>query len=224
MRGPFGVGDCKSRSPNLPEAGANGLNFFKIENADDLKAALEKLPGRELTVMQFLDGCGADGKIRKYRVMMIAVKSPLHAAISHQWKIHYVTAEMADCPEHLTEDEAFLNAMTEVIGKRAMAALEGIRDVLGLDYEGADFSLNQNGDVLLFEANSTMVVTQPRPHEQWAYRRAPVERIFEATRAMLARKAAGRLEKTLNNLSSADDYVDAGDGRDALSRPHERIG
>jgi len=168
----------------------NGHNFFKIGNADELKAALEKLPGRELTVMQFLDGRRADGKIRKYRVMMINGEIyPLHAAISHQWKIHYATAEMADHPEHLAEDEAFLNAMPEALGQRAMAALEGIRDVLGLDYAGVDFSMNESGEILVFEANATMVVNPPDAEDRWAYRRAPVERVLGAIRKMLAEKA-----------------------------------
>jgi hypothetical protein len=169
----------------------NGQNFFKIENAGGLKAALEKLPGREFTVMQFLDGRSADGKIRKYRAMMIGGEIfPLHAAISHDWKVHYVTAEMGGRPEHLAEDEAFLNAMPEVLGPCAMTALEGIRDGLGLDYAGVDFSVNESGQVLLFEANATMVVIAPEPDEQWAYRRAPVERVLNAIRKLLADKAA----------------------------------
>ncbi len=169
----------------------NGHNFLKIENADGLKAALDKLPGREFTVMQFLDGRSADGKIRKYRAMMIGGEIfPLHAAISHDWKVHYVTAEMAGRPEHLAEDAAYLNAMPEVLGPCAMAALEGIRDALGLDYAGVDFSVDERGQLLLFEANATMVVIAPDPGEQWAYRRAPVERVMNAIRKMLADKAA----------------------------------
>ena len=59
--------------------------------------------------MQYLDARGADGKTRKYRVMIIDGQTfPLHLAISSQWKIHYFTAEMAEHPEHRAEDAAFL--------------------------------------------------------------------------------------------------------------------
>ncbi len=168
----------------------NGQNFFKIETADELSAALASLPGRDLAVMQFLDARDRDGKIRKYRVMFIdGAIYPLHAAISQDWKVHYVTAEMAGRPEHLVEDEAFLNAMPEVLGPRAMMALESIRDALGLDYGGVDFSVNKEGEILLFEANATMVVPIPGRHEQWEYRRAPVDQILNAVSAMLASKA-----------------------------------
>jgi glutathione synthase/RimK-type ligase-like ATP-grasp enzyme len=170
----------------------NGQNFLRIENAGDLKAALEALPGRQLTALQYLDARSPDGKIRKYRVMLIDGKIyPLHAAIAHHWKVHYVTAEMAGRPEHLAEEEAFLNAMPEVLGERAMKALEDVRDALALDYAGIDFSLSENGEILLFEANATMVVIPPERDDCWAYRRAPIDRIQRAIRAMLAEKAAG---------------------------------
>src|SRR5205823_11168477 len=44
------------------------------------------------------------------------------------------------------------------IGDKPMAALEGIRDALGLDDAGVDFAVCPDCDLLLFEANATMVV------------------------------------------------------------------
>ena len=79
--------------------------------------------------------------------------------------------------------------MTAVIGLRARAALEEIQLRLGLDYAGIDFGLNAAGEILLFEANATMVVNPPEPDERWAYRRPAVERIYAAVREMLAEKS-----------------------------------
>jgi hypothetical protein len=62
--------------------------------------------------------------------------------------------------------------MPGVLGNKAMAALERVRKVLGLDYCGIGFGLKQSGEVLLFEANATMVVEQPNRDERWDYRRA----------------------------------------------------
>jgi hypothetical protein len=176
----------------------NGRNFFKIESAADLAQALAALPGREITAIGFLDARGGDGKIRKYRAMLVDGRIyPLHAAIARQWKIHYVTAEMADNPEHRAEDAAFLNDMPAALGPRAMAALARIRDSLGLDYAGVDFSLSDTGEIIVFEANATMIVCPPEPGEQWDYRRAPVERVMAAVRAMLAGRAAARAATAL---------------------------
>ena len=74
-----------------------GRHFLRVESAEALAGAVAELPGRELTVIEFLDARGADGKVRKYRVMMIDGQLyPLHVAISSHWKIHYFTAEMAE--------------------------------------------------------------------------------------------------------------------------------
>jgi len=157
-----------------------------VEALDALPAALGKLPGRDLTVIQYLDARAADGKTRKYRVMMVDGNLyPLHAAISSHWKIHYFSAEMADYPEHRAEDAAFLGNMSGVLGPRAMAAINQIQKTLGLDYGGIDFGLNQKGEVLLFEANATMVVVAPGTDQRWDYRRPAVEQIWKAVWEML---------------------------------------
>jgi glutathione synthase/RimK-type ligase-like ATP-grasp enzyme len=65
-----------------------------------------------------------------------------------------------------------------------------IQTRLGLDYAGIDFGLNAAGDILLFEANATMVVNPPEADEKWAYRRPAVERVPAAVRQMLLNKAA----------------------------------
>jgi glutamate/tyrosine decarboxylase-like PLP-dependent enzyme/Tfp pilus assembly protein PilF len=163
-----------------------GRHFLRVESAGALAGAVEQLPGREITVIEFLDARGADGKVRKYRAMMIDGQIyPLHVAISSQWKIHYFTAEMAERADHRAEDAEFLENMPGVLGARATGALAQIQATLGLDYAGVDFGLSASGDLLLFEANATMVVNPPEADERWAYRRPAVERIFAAVRKML---------------------------------------
>jgi glutathione synthase/RimK-type ligase-like ATP-grasp enzyme len=165
-----------------------GRHFLKVESAGALAVAVEQLPGQEITVIEFLDARGPDGKVRKYRAMMIGGQLyPLHVAISSQWKIHYFTAEMAERADHRAEDAEFLENMPAVVGDRAMEALARIQSTLALDYAGIDFGLNAAGDVLVFEANATMVVNPPEVDERWAYRRPAVERIFAAVRRMLVR-------------------------------------
>jgi aromatic-L-amino-acid/L-tryptophan decarboxylase len=167
-----------------------GLHFLRVENVAELPSAIEKLPGEEVIVMQYLDARGQDGKSRKYRVMMIGGELyPLHCAISSHWKIHYFTAEMAESTEHRAEDAAFLANMPEVLGPTAMRALRSIQSSLGLDYGGIDFGLSSKGEVLLFEANATMVVNPPDPEEHWKYRQPAYERIREAIQRMLIGRA-----------------------------------
>jgi tetratricopeptide (TPR) repeat protein len=168
-----------------------GRHFVRVEDAASLAEAAAGLPGAALTAIQFLDARGADGKARKYRVMMIDGRLyPWHLAISSHWKVHYFTAEMADHPQHRAEEAEFLWNMPQVLGPRAIQALEQIQAVLGLDYAGVDFGLSPAGEVLLFETNATMVVNAPDPDDRWAYRRDAAGRVVAAIRTMLLEKAA----------------------------------
>lgn len=168
----------------------NGQHFVLLQSAAQLPDALAELPGNELTAIEYLDARAADGHHRKYRVMMIGGRLyPLHLAISPNWKIHYVTADMGENIAHRAEEAKFLEDMPRVLGSRAMAALAEIQNMLGLDYAGIDFGLNAAGDVLLFEANSTMTVLPPHRDSRWDYRRAAVQAIEDAVRHMLIEKA-----------------------------------
>jgi glutathione synthase/RimK-type ligase-like ATP-grasp enzyme len=167
-----------------------GQYFKKIEAPGDLAAAALELPGPELLMIQYLDARDGQGMARKYRAMMIDGRLyPLHMALSHDWKVHYFTADMADAPEHRALEAAFLQDMPAAIGPRAMHALEQINRALSLDYGGVDFGLAADGSLLLFEANATMVVFPPGPEPMWDYRRAPVARILEAAQAMVLKRA-----------------------------------
>lgn len=162
-----------------------GKNFNRIESQGELAASVAGLPGDDLIVLEYLDGQGTDGNIRKYRVLMIGGKLyPVHLAISKQWKIHYFSADMDDHPQHRAEEARFLSDMDGVLGPTVMTALHRIEETLGLDYGGIDFGLNAQGQVLLYEANATMAVYRPDPDPKWDYRRAASERVYAAVKEL----------------------------------------
>jgi glutathione synthase/RimK-type ligase-like ATP-grasp enzyme len=168
-----------------------GRNFVLVESAADLAAAAQGLPGEDLLAIEYLDARGSDRKARKFRVMMIGGKLyPLHLAISRDWKVHYFTSDMADQPGHRAEEASFLADMPATLGTSAMHALHSIQAALGLDYAGIDFGLARDGELLLFEANATMVIAKPGNDAHWAYRHAAIDRVLEAATAMLIQKAA----------------------------------
>jgi hypothetical protein len=169
-----------------------GRNFVRVEQASDAEALAAALPGDVLLLIQYLDARDARGQSRKYRVMMIDGRLyPMHLAIAEDWKVHYFTADMAERPDHRVQEAGFLADMEGVLGSRAVAGLSAIAERLGLDYGGIDFGLDPDGEVLVFEANATMVVNPPDPDPRWDYRREPVDAILGATREMLLSRAAG---------------------------------
>jgi tetratricopeptide (TPR) repeat protein len=169
-----------------------GKHFAKLEGPADLGVVLAEFPGDEFIVIQFMPTASPDGKLRKYRAMIIGEHLyPLHLAVSTHWKIHYFSADMADNAGHRAEDKAFLEDMPAVLGEKAMLALERIRLALGLDYGGIDFGLTETGEVLVFEANATMGIYQPGLADIWAYRKAPVQTVLDAITALVQGRAAG---------------------------------
>jgi len=166
-----------------------GRNFVRVDRRQGLDAAAGELPGDEMLLIQYLDARDRFGQSRKYRVMMIdGGLYPLHLAISDDWKVHYFTADMADRPDHRAEEAKFLTDMAGVIGQAAVAGLEAIAARLGLDYGGVDFGLSPNGEVLVFEANATMVINPPDADPRWDYRRGPVEAALNAAHAMIRQR------------------------------------
>ena len=61
---------------------------------------------------------------------------------------------------------------------------------------GIDFGLNQAGEIMLFEANATMVVENPDGDPRWDCRREAVGRIHTAVRDLLLGRA-GDIPKTM---------------------------
>ena len=168
-----------------------GQHFTRVERAEDLGPAAADLPGQDLLMIQPLDVRDEQGRWRKFRAMMIGGRLfPLHLAVSDDWKVHYFTSAMADRPDLRAQEAAFLADMPGVLGAKAMAALGRVQAVLGLDYAGADFGLNAEGEVLLFEANAAMVINPPDAAAIWDYRCAPVERALQAARDMLSTQAS----------------------------------
>ena len=163
-----------------------GQHFVRVERPDALAAAAAALPGEALIAIEPLDARGPDGRYRKYRVMSLGGNLyPLHLAVSRQWKVHYFTAAMAEDAAFRTEEAAFLNDMGAALGPAAVAVLERVAAVLGLDYAGMDFAIGADGRVLLFEANATMVLNPPEPDPIWDYRRPAIERALAAAKALI---------------------------------------
>jgi hypothetical protein len=168
-----------------------GYHFARVETPHELARAVADFPGDDVWLIEQLDARDGDGMFRKFRVMIVDRKLyPLHLAISRNWKVHYFRADMALSAANRERDAEFLDDMASVIGRRGVAALERISAVLDLDYGGIDFAVNAQGDVLLFEANATMVMIPLAPDEKWAYRRPAFAAVFSAVRTMLTNRLA----------------------------------
>jgi hypothetical protein len=167
-----------------------GDHFAVVTAPEALAGVAATLPGGELLAIEYLDARGADGDVRKYRVVAVDGRLfPVHLAIAAQWKVHYFSAEMTGRPDHRAEEAAFLEDMPSVVGEGGMRALEAICATMGLDYAGVDFGLAGDGTILVFEANATMAVYPPESGASESVRRRAVDRVIAAVREMLVARA-----------------------------------
>lgn len=168
----------------------HGGNYFVcIDNQNALNSAFEELPGENLLVIELLDSRSEDKLFRKYRVMSINGSFyPIHLAISTQWKVHYFSSDMDDNAAYRDEEERFLNDFSAFLGPEAISALEKIIQNIGLDYCGIDFGVDKKGNLLLYEANSTMVITPPGNESRWDYKRPAIKNALEAAKRMFVER------------------------------------
>jgi hypothetical protein len=150
-----------------------GRHFVKVEHEADLSSSVAGLPGEILLAIAYFAACGADGKARKGRVMVVDGRIyPLHWAVSSDWKVHYFSSDMAESAAHRAEEARFLRDMRGFLGERAVRGLRAVAGCLGLDYGGIDFGLLPDGRIVVFEANATMAIVPPPDEVRWLYRRA----------------------------------------------------
>jgi tetratricopeptide (TPR) repeat protein len=170
----------------LRPPGFHGGNYFvHVDNQNALNAAFMQLPGENLLAIEFLDSRSEDGLLRKYRVMSInGSLYPIHMAISTQWKVHYFSSDMDKIEKYRHAEEVFLNDFPSCIGANAILALNNINQILGLDYCGIDFGMDKNGNLLLYEANSTMRIGSLAKDKRWDYRRTAIETALAAVKSM----------------------------------------
>jgi hypothetical protein len=167
-----------------------GRHFLRVEQDADLAEAAASLPGEQLLAIEYLPACGADGKARKGRVMVIDGRLyPLHWAISSHWKVHYFRSDMASCPDHREEEARFLRDMRAFLGPRAIAGLFEVAALLDLDYGGIDFGVLADGRVAVFEANAAMAVVPPPDEPRWSYRLPSCEVALLAAQTLMIRRA-----------------------------------
>lgn len=168
-----------------------GDDFERMEDSAQLRAFLSRIEASGYYLTPFVDYRSDDGYFRKYRFIYVNDEIlPYHLAIDDKWKVHHATTSMAGHPWMQAEEQAFLADPWRVFGVSQRAALQSIRDAIGLDYFGIDCSLDRDGAVVVFEANASMLVHGN--NTQFPYKSEAVERIKRAFQTMLERGASNR--------------------------------
>lgn len=183
--------DSRSVFPLLirPANSHGGDHLEKIDHLPQL-LAIRLFPSEFYYLTPYIDYRSADGFFRKYRMAFIDRQAyPYHLGIGAHWMVHYETADMLAHPWKLSEEQAYLDDPSAVLGASVMRALREIAVRLDLDFCGIDFSVLPDGRLLVFEANATMLIHPEPPDSVIAHKNPYVQRIFEAFNRRLAQLA-----------------------------------
>jgi len=169
-------------------------NMTLVRSRAELAAAIRNLNRAQFYVIEFLGQPRECGYFRRMRAAFVDGKPILiRADYAPEWivrsrfiidlKVYH------DHPDLLEKADAIvLNPQAE-LGDKAMAALEAVGHRIPLDIFGMDFDVDDEGNVIFFEANATMGMMTPAP-DPFPYPPEATGRLIEAIDRLLHEVAA----------------------------------
>jgi hypothetical protein len=173
-----------------PRGSHAGVGLAKLDDAAAVARYLGERQEQEFFIARFVDYSGDDGLFRKCRLVFIDGQPyACHMAIADRWDIWYLNAGMSASADKRCEEETFMRTFDIGFARRHAKALAGIADRIALDYFTIDCAENEDGDLLIFEADNTAIVHNMDPPDIFPYKAPQMRKVFGAFAAMLCRRA-----------------------------------
>ena len=169
-----------------------GRGLAKIDGSGAVLDYLDARPEHEFYVSPYVDYRGQDGLFRKYRIVFIDGHPYIcHVAISEHWMVHYLNAGMTESAAKRAEEAWCMDDFDAGFASRHGRALREINSRVGLDYFAIDCAETKDGALLIFEVGNAMVVHAMDSMDDFSYKQAHMQKVFDAFRTMLT-KVVGR--------------------------------
>lgn len=157
-----------------------------------LEMYLEKVTGDCLYVIQFEENASPEGHYSKLR--FFSIDGQLYPVVHHidqVWNVHGSNRKtfMAANPWMLEQERQFLNDPPSIIGHEIYERLQTLPEKIGLEFFGFDFTILQDGRVLIFELNPAMRHSFTHG-KNFPYMMPYLQNITDAFQAMVRRRAA----------------------------------
>jgi hypothetical protein len=179
-----------------PRGSHAGAGLAKIDDCAAMQRYLGERAEQVFFISRFVDYSDSDGLFRKYRIVFIdGHPYACHMAIADRWDIWYLNAGMSADAGKRFEEEIFMRTFDIDFARRHRAALAGMAERIGLDYFILDCAENEDGELLIFEADNTAVVHNMDSPGVFPYKPPQMRKIFDAFAAMLCRRARHRREQ-----------------------------
>ncbi|MDX8414214.1 MAG: hypothetical protein R8J85_09025 [Mariprofundales bacterium] len=168
-----------------------GHGLAKLDSADAIAPYLAEQPEPQFYISPFIDYSSDDGQFRKYRIALIDGSPYLcHLAISSHWLVHYLNANMIGNDSKLLEEAHAMRNFDQGFGQRHQRAFAAIQHALQLEYLILDCAQTTDGQLLVFEVDTSAIVHAMDSIETFPYKRPQMLKTFHAFQHMLIRYAA----------------------------------
>lgn len=137
-----------------------GVGVALVDSWSALEAYIAAAePGRDYYLIQYHDISGQDGLYRKSRTFCIDGRFYPVASLAHtDWNVHsgdrYSVMDQSEALQ--AAENAYLSDFEGWLGPDNIARLEAVRDRVGLEFFGIDFTKLPDGRLMLFELNAAM--------------------------------------------------------------------
>jgi hypothetical protein len=166
-----------------------GAGLEKLDAPENVAGYLAQQPGERFYVQPFVDYAGPDGRFRKLRIALVGGRPFIvHLAVSDHWMVHYLNAGMAEDAGKRAEESATIAAFDAGFAARHTGAFAALHAAFGLDYFAIDCAEDGEGRLLLFEADTAMIVHDMDPPHLYPYKRPAMAKLFAAFQALVAER------------------------------------
>ena len=163
-----------------------GKGLEKIDSTDQLKSYLERHLDEHFFVSSFANYANSEGMFCKYRVVMMNGEAFLiHTAISEHWMVHYLNAGMMESHDKRQVEAKAMATFDQGFAKKHAKALTLIHRHIGTDYFGIDCAETAEGELLVFEVGTSMLVHDMDSRTLFPYKKAQMKKVFTAFRQFI---------------------------------------
>src|ERR1700735_3466284 len=111
--------------------------------------------------------------------------------ISARWMVDYPSSENIAHPERREEEMRAMEGFDAGFALRHQRALAALAEQIDLEYFGLDCAESRDGDLVIFEVASAMLVHAMDNAEIFPYKTTQMRTVFDAFRAMLVESMPG---------------------------------
>ncbi|MEM6971214.1 MAG: hypothetical protein AAF577_00295 [Pseudomonadota bacterium] len=182
-----------------------GLNMTLCGTVEAVERALARLVGRRFYAIEYAETRVTTDLWRKFRVVFIDGQIiGQRLDFGRSWNVHDASwLKIAKGLPKLMKDEMrYIGGIADYLGTSIMKTMQVIRDRVGLEYFGMDYSFDRQGRLVVFELNPAMraipgdAQMQATELEYSAESRRAIREAFGAMLLRYARKGrAGRVAR-----------------------------